>query len=175
MIIEVQQAPAERRYILQNMWIAYAHELSQYHGELPNMHGLLGEPDDSYDPDSFLAEWWEENGLAAAHFITVESRPAGFALITAAPLLDGGADYSLEEFFLFYPYRGKGIGKQAAAQLLAARPGRWQLSVMQENVPALSFWRRVVPVIADGAWREREGEDGTVAMVEFQFAIARPA
>lgn len=39
MKVNIRQAPLKERYILQNMWIAYAHKVSQYQNDLPNAHG----------------------------------------------------------------------------------------------------------------------------------------
>ncbi|MEM9945556.1 MAG: hypothetical protein AAF810_05775 [Cyanobacteria bacterium P01_D01_bin.36] len=116
--IEVQLAPIEQRYIFANMWIAYAHEISQYQDDLPSIHGMMGDIDEEYEPESVMAEWWAHPGKTFPYLIAVDERPAGFALVALTPLVDGDADQELVDFFLFYPYRGKGIGREAAIRVL---------------------------------------------------------
>ncbi|MEM8674473.1 MAG: GNAT family N-acetyltransferase [Cyanobacteria bacterium P01_G01_bin.67] len=168
-MINVRQAPIEKRYILQNMWIAYAHEVSEYHDDLPNIHGLMGEKDDSYEPETMMAEWWEYPGRAFAYFIYVDDRLAGFALIAAPPLVDGDANWELTDFFLFHAYRGKGIGSQAAKQLFDLFSGSWQLSAMNEHHAALSFWQKVLPTYTKNISTNQKTVDNNISMTEFVF------
>ena len=141
MTTEITLAPKEKRYVLANMWTAYAHELSQYQTDLPSVHGLMGDEDGDYDPESIMAEWWEHPEGAFPYLLSVDERPAGFALVAAPPLVDGDMDKMLLEFFLFHPYRGKGLGRAAAHKVFAQFAGSWELSVITSNTPALEFWK----------------------------------
>ena len=144
MMLEVNLAPIEKRYVFANMWIAYAHEVSQYQSDLPSIHGMMGDIDADYKPETVMAEWWEHPGKAFPYLITVDNRPAGFALVASPPLVDGDADKELVEFFLFHPYRNKGIGKRAALQVFDKHRGSWQLSVMNKHSSALGFWKHIL-------------------------------
>ncbi|MEM8531075.1 MAG: GNAT family N-acetyltransferase [Chloroflexota bacterium] len=170
MSITIQLAPFEKRYILHSMWIAYVHELSQYHDDLSKTNGLIGEQDDSCDPAGFLAEWWACPGKMFAYFICVSEQPVGFALCAAPPLADGDADTVLEEFFLFSSYRNKGIGQQAAVMLFDKLRGTWQLRVLQKNTSALVFWRRVLSQYTHGSFHERVRVASSFPLIEFRFS-----
>ena len=73
--------------------------------------------------------------------------PVGFALVGRRPFphMAPEADLILAEFFVARPYRGRGLGREAAQAVVAGRGGLWQLRVLPANEPALAFWRRVLP------------------------------
>ena len=170
MTVDVQLAPLEKRYVLQNMWIAYAHELSEFHNDLPSSHGLMGEHDDEYDPETFMAEWWAHPGGTFVYFIYVDARLAGFALIAAPPLVDGDADKELSEFFLFHAYRGQGVGFQAATALFNLFPGSWQLSVMDNYVSTMRFWEKTLASYTNNPVTKKSREENGVPLTEFRFS-----
>ncbi len=94
----------------------------------------------------------------AAYLVVDGDRPVGFALAAR----DGAAVWHVEEFFVIHGARRRGVGADAARQLLASRPGRWTWTVRPENPEALAFWERVAPaaertveVGADGIARTR--------------------
>ncbi|MEO0801057.1 MAG: hypothetical protein AAFY57_02105 [Cyanobacteria bacterium J06642_2] len=166
MMLEVNLAPIEKRYVFANMWIAYAHEISQYQNDLPSIHGMMGDTDDHYKPETVMAEWWEHPGKAFPYLITVDNRPAGFALVASPPLVDGDADKELVEFFLFHLYRNKGIGKRAALQVFDKHRGSWQLSVLNKHSSALGFWKNVLTSYAKDLKQSPKTLDG-MKLTEF--------
>ncbi len=118
MTVEIRLASSEQRYIIQNMWPAYIHDLSQYRNQLPNKHGLFDDDEIStYTAENFMTGWWTHPKQAFAFILYVEERAAGFALVASPPLVDGKADKVIAEFFLLHPYRGKGIGKLLATRV----------------------------------------------------------
>lgn len=133
----------------------------------------MGEPNDDYEPETMMAEWWEHPEGTFVYFIYVNERLAGFALIAAPPLVDGDADWELTEFFLFHPYRGKGICRQAAIQLFDSFSGSWQLSVMNEHDAALAFWRKVLPNYAKEISTASKLAGNGTPLTEFIFTSDR--
>ena len=55
-----------------------------------------------------------------------------------------GVRFRLAEFFILKRYRRTGVGRQAARALFDRFRGRWQLSILARNAPAIAFWRRVL-------------------------------
>jgi predicted acetyltransferase len=55
-----------------------------------------------------------------------------------------GFRFRLAEFFILKRYRRTGIGLHAAQALFDRFRGRWQLSILARNAPAIAFWRRVL-------------------------------
>ena len=169
MNVAVRLAPIAQRYIFANMWIAYAHEISQYQDDLPSVHGMMGDIDEDYEPDSVMAEWWAHPGKTFPYLITVDERPAGFALVAKTPLIDGDADQELVDFFLFHPYRGKGIGRDSAIRVLYSLHGSWQLSVIDSHESALGFWSAVLGGYAKSMIRTKKTHKSGLRLTEFTF------
>jgi predicted acetyltransferase len=101
----------------------------------------------------------DRDARAAFLFVDADTAtPLGFALASRDPT----ACWHVEEFFVIAGARRRGVGRQAAEVLFAARPGRWTLTVRPESPGALNFWRRMgrvvderVEVGADGVTRTR--------------------
>jgi predicted acetyltransferase len=103
-----------------------------------------------------LASWFND---PAAQVITIASdeQPVGFALIQVRyPLAANGlASHVMAEFFIVRARRRRGLG-QAAVRLIFDRfAGQWHIMEDLRNVGAVNFWRRVVRVYTNGAYRER--------------------
>lgn len=52
--------------------------------------------------------------------------------------------HEMVEFFVMKKYRKHGVGRFAADLLFRRFPGAWKLGVMEENTPALCFWKRTI-------------------------------
>lgn len=79
----------------------------------------------------------------AAHLILDDDRrsPVGFALARR----DDSERWHVEEFFVIYGARRRGVGIAAARAFVGLYPGPWTLTVRFENPAALEFWRRAAP------------------------------
>ncbi|NGZ77166.1 GNAT family N-acetyltransferase [Saccharibacillus sp. VR-M41] len=95
--------------------------------------------------------YWNEPGRYP-FLLRADGKLAGFALIRligpsdegSSEKADGLGIYEMVEFFVMKKYRKQGIGRRAADELFRRFPGRWKLGVMEENAPALSFWREAI-------------------------------
>ncbi len=56
------------------------------------------------------------------------------------------SQYSVAEFFILRKYRRRGIGRQVAVDLFDRFRGRWEISKLPTNLPALRFWSNVIKV-----------------------------
>ena len=133
---------------LERLLQLYIHEWS---GRIPIAIGHDGR----FEYDDL--EGYRDRETRAAFLFTepTSQAPLGFALAVC----DETAGWSVEEFFVIAGARRRGIGHAAAEALFAARPGRWTLTVREENADALPFWRRVAP---DADEQIEPGADGVV-------------
>ncbi|AXC15298.1 hypothetical protein ACPOL_6054 [Acidisarcina polymorpha] len=50
----------------------------------------------------------------------------------------------MADFFIVRGVRGKGVGYKVAKRLWRQFPGRWEVRVMANNVPAQKFWAKAI-------------------------------
>ena len=139
MVIRLERATHDQEPVLQNLVQFYTHDFSEYWAG--TQRGDL-QPDGRFAPYP-LAEYWESERCAAS-LIYCDSALAGFVLVNDHGHTGQPVDHNMAEFFVVRKYRSRGVGREAAEQVFAARPGVWEVAVARKNVPALSFWRRVV-------------------------------
>jgi predicted acetyltransferase len=126
--------------VIQNMARFYAYDLSRACGfyevfdwSFP-ANGLYENPD-------FSKYWREPNRYP--FIIHVDDELAGFALIHKVGSVPE-IDWNMGEFFIVGKFQGKGIGRQAAFELFAKFPGRWEVTQMPPNLPAIKFWKKII-------------------------------
>jgi predicted acetyltransferase len=144
--VELEAARPERRETLANLFQLYTHDFSEHWAGRPD--GELGE-DGRFQPYPHLDSYWEEPGREPL-LIRADGRLAGFALIDAFAHSGLPADFSMAEFFVARKYRRAGVGQAAAAGIVQARPGQWEIAVVRANAGAQAFWRRVAAAVAAG-------------------------
>jgi predicted acetyltransferase len=94
--------------------------------------------------------------------IRVDGKLAGFALVAAGSRLTGAAGvHDMAEFFVMRGYRRRGVGLAAASAAFDRFPGRWEIRQRDENMAAISFWRRVVARYTGGKYQETRFDDAT--------------
>ena len=54
------------------------------------------------------------------------------------------SDWNVGEFFILARYQGHSIGKSVAEKLWEMHPGKWEVSVIPENISALIFWEKTI-------------------------------
>lgn len=87
--------------------------------------------------------------------VRVDDVLAGFALVhTTSRVHARFVDYALSEFFVLRRYRGHGVGRNAAMQVLSRLPGSWEISTHALNIPNQAFWRSVLQAYTSGRYRE---------------------
>jgi predicted acetyltransferase len=98
-------------------------------------------PQSIYECFDFKNYFTEEN--RRAFLIKVGEELAGFVLLHKQ-FKDEKFHWEMGEFFVFGKFQGKGIGAQIANKIWQQFPGSWEVSVIPENTPAYSFWKRVI-------------------------------
>lgn len=141
MSIELCPVRSEEKDVLNNLLEKYNYEFSQY-DNIP------------FGPDGLFHYWpldayWTEEGRAA-YFILADHALAGFVLINRHPEADHPLDWAIAEFFVAYPYRRKGVGSAAMAQVFQHHKGRWQIKYHTKNLPSVAFWNGLARRYATG-------------------------
>lgn len=123
----LEKAGLEQKQMLGNLYSLYLHDLSAYSDGLQ-----IGE-DGIFEFDSFELIWRREG---------VEDQLAGFILILEAPFTKK-VDKVVNDFFILNSFRGKGIAKAAALEVFVHNKGRYYISQLVKNKPAVQFWKKV--------------------------------
>jgi predicted acetyltransferase len=153
--VEISRVADDRaRAAIRNLYPLYLHDLSQW-----STHYRLDE-DGRWQP-SYVEDFLGRRECAA-FLIRENGAAAGFAWVGGGdfPRKRPDRDWRLAEFFVAAPFRRRGLGRSAAAQVLDGFAGTWQLEVIDGNEPALAFWRSVLA--ARGTYAEEPGEGDTV-------------
>jgi len=145
---DARRSPADREW-LTNVYPFYLHDLSEFDDGYYTLDekGL-------WRPDH-LPSWLDEEDDHP--LILLESgRRVGFALVNQAPSphVTPGLDYRMAEFFVLRAQRGRGIGRRAVVALFDRFRGKWEISELPRNQPAIAFWRRVIGEYGHGRYHE---------------------
>lgn len=134
--VMVVPATPEQEPILANLLQLYAHDFSEFH------EVELG-PDGRFAYRE-LPLIWSESGRHP-FLVELDGKLAGFVLVKRGSEISANeAVWDMAEFFVIRGYRRRGIGTQVAREVWGRFPGRWQVRVMQSNVPACEFWARAI-------------------------------
>lgn len=125
--------------LIQNLMQLYTHDFSEFWAGTPR--GDLN-ADGRFDPYP-LDDYWSRANWSAA-LIWCERALAGFALINDVTHSGIAAHRNMGEFFILRKYRGRGVGRSAAALLFSRHEGLWEVAVARKNSRALEFWRRTI-------------------------------
>ena len=132
-MIEIIVAPQNRKEELWELFVEYAHELSNYDGE-PRPRTVHHYP-------GFDSYWESEDRIP--FLIIYDHEPVGFCLMQ-----DTGVSYQIKEFYVRPLHRRRGFAKLAVAFVkdYCIKLGRHkQLSadIYINNEPAIKFWQSV--------------------------------
>jgi predicted acetyltransferase len=139
--VSVRRAGAADHPILERLWLMFRHDMSEFHGLLPN-------PDGTFRSERLQAA--VEHADWASYLLTRGEHPVGLALVRGLE----GQTRVLNSFFVVRGARRAGIGLQAVREVVARHPGHWEVAFQDENAAAVRFWRRVATEIAGDAWTE---------------------
>jgi predicted acetyltransferase len=163
---DARASTADREW-LTNVYPFYLHDLSEFdeHYYTLNERG-------SWEPDH-LPSWLQDDSDHPLVIRLPETR-VGFALVNETPSVHvrPGCRFRLSEFFILKRHRRTGIGRRAAQALFARFPGRWQLSILARNAPAIAFWRGV---LGPAAGLEGESRPGGEIVYVFDSRLEGPA
>lgn len=153
--VELIQAGPEHQRSLENLLELYIHDFSEFVSIDVSEDGRFGYPD--------LPLYWCEP-RRIPFLARIEGKLAGFALVTRGPGLCGdGEVWDMAEFFVLRRYRHRGVGAEMAEKIWSLCPGRWQIRVRSNNLPARNFWESAIAKFTRGPVSSQDFEiDGVV-------------
>ncbi len=139
----------EHDIILRNLYQFYLYEFSRFTTEWRVQHdGRFAETD--------LEDCWDD--LYRRIFLIYTNKLlAGFAIIDIGiPEAPGSVKTvnEISEFYIMPPYQKQGIGASIAEQLFKQFRGQWEITIVDTNLDALAFWRKVIERYAQDQFRE---------------------
>ncbi|MEK4249431.1 GNAT family N-acetyltransferase [Paenibacillus sp. FSL W7-1287] len=164
MNINLQLSTADNKFIINNIYPLYLHDLSEIWGNKPNRFGIYEDNDmmTLTEQNTVFDIWWEKPSILFPFLITVDDVPAGLAFVATPPYIPcpPNINYYLNEFFLLRPFRGSGVGEEAARQVFNRFRGNWEVQTakMERNVRAQMFWRKTLNAYTNGQYSEVSGE-----------------
>lgn len=140
--LSVRVAGAAERPTVERLWQLFRHDMSQFHGDLP-------EPDGRFGNERVELAFTDAEDRVP-YLLTRDERPVGFVFVR------GLAEPTrvMNSFFVVRGARRTGGGLRAAVRVLAQHPGAWGIPFQDANTGAVRFWRRVATEVAGSAWSE---------------------
>jgi predicted acetyltransferase len=137
-LAQVELVPAEHKdqQILANLLELYIHDFSEFHDCDIGLDGRFGYrhlPLYWSEPDRYPFLVRANGKLAGLVFVKKESGASSNETV-----------WDMAEFFILRGYRRHGIGTAAAHKVWKHFPGRWEVRVMDSNIPAQHFWLRAI-------------------------------
>ena len=136
------------RPVLARLLELYQYDLSEIWPQDLNVHGEYG----------FAVDGYLRNPQLRAYLFQVDGQYAGFGLVDPNVSLPDN-HFWMGQFFVMKRYRRAGVGARAARHIFDQHRGRWEVGQMPLNVPAQTFWRRVIGEYTSGAYVEHELHD----------------
>ncbi|WP_120465078.1 GNAT family N-acetyltransferase [Paenibacillus aceti] len=174
MKVSISLTDRDTKFIINNLYPLYLHDLSEIWGWKPNIYGVF-ESDDTLtlqEQNKVFDIWWEKPSVLFPYLVLVNDIPAGFALVATPPHTSPGIEFYMNEFFILRSFRGQGIAEAAAIQVFNLHAGTWELQTNpgEGNKRAQAFWRKTVGRYAPDTYREEliETEDNG-KMMAFRF------
>ncbi|BFH63065.1 GNAT family N-acetyltransferase [Paenibacillus azoreducens] len=162
MIITVSLTDPSTKFIINNLYPLYLHDLSEIWGWKPNKYGVYEEDETSTlsEQNKVFDIWWSNPSVLFPYLIKVDHIPAGFALVGTPPYTPHGSDYYLHEYFVLRPYRGMDVAEKAAVEVFNQHSGTWELQTnpKETNKRAQAFWRKTINHYTEGSYYEEISE-----------------
>lgn len=148
MKISISLTDQSTKFIVNNLYPLYLHDLSEIWEWKPNIYGVY-EDDDTLtlnEQNKVFDVWWENPSVLFPYLVRVDDIPAGFAFVATPPYTPHGSEFYMNEFFMLRPFRGKGIAEAAAVQVFNKHKGSWELQTnpTEANKRAQFFWRKTM-------------------------------
>jgi len=156
--IKLQIIEEQDRETFRNLFNLYQHDLSMIADFLFPTVDERG----FYDYET-IEEYFTSNALSEGnlfmYLIIAADNIAGFCVLTKPPyVIKADCDYCINEFFIIGSYRKKGIAREACKVIFDQHPGRYCFEVIDNNVRAKSFWKKLIAEVG----YDVEIEDTTV-------------
>ncbi|WP_179281108.1 GNAT family N-acetyltransferase [Paenibacillus sp. XY044] len=147
--------------ILKQLIALFLHDLSEFNRDLEmnSSNGLF-----EFD----VLDWFFEKDGLTPYFIYKKDKIIGFILLQSGPFSNQKfADYVLNSFFILKKYRRQGLGKEACKAFFTQLPGRYAVSQIKTNTPAIQFWRNIYESFYIEFYEKEELEEGHEVIYQY--------
>lgn len=159
--ISLITASVDKWVLLENMLQLYAYDFSEFTNDEINEYG-------DYGFSRLLRYYWNEKN-PDPFIVKVNDNIAGFVMVKNI-LIDGIEYRSIGEFFILKKYRKSGIGKRVAQMVFKKFPGKWYVDMIRSNIPACSFWEKVITDFTEGKYSSSEDKERKKMFFTFENA-----
>jgi predicted acetyltransferase len=140
---QIELVPAERNHepILANLLELYIHDFSEFHDSEIGADGRFGYGN--------LPLYWSDPDRRP-FLVRMNGKLVGLVFVRRGQnVSDNETVWDMAEFFVLRGYRRRGIGTNVAHEVWKHLPGRWEVRVMESNLPARLFWARAISTFLD--------------------------
>jgi predicted acetyltransferase len=160
----VERLRSSEQELLRRLYDAYLEEitgLGASYRRRPDGAWEYRPPGGSWGPDH-LPYWLSDGTEHRVLLFRTGRRVVGFAMVGLRPAawLSPGIDACVAEFYVVPAARRRGVGEAAARRILRRWSGRWEISEVPGNLPAIAFWRKIVGRHTGGRFEELEVRGG---------------
>lgn len=148
-LLEILPASIEDYPAIQNMARFYLYDMSKFCHQGSKDWAI---PEDGlYVCNDFKSYF--EAADRKAYLVKIKQELAGFVLLNKKGTCKN-TDWNMGEFFILGRFQKQGFATQTAYQIWRSHPGHWEIAVIPENMPALSFWRKSINEFTQGNYQE---------------------
>lgn len=144
--ITLESVETDDYHIIKKLAQLYVYDTSKELGFSISEDGL-------YHPKSYRCYCEDKDKIA--YLIKVYDEIAGFALINQNGL-EEYTDWKVDQFFILAKFQKSGVGKAAAKKIWQRHPGKWEVSVLPENILALNFWEKVITDFTNNTFKKKK-------------------
>ena len=148
--IQITLASIDDYQAIQNMAKLYVYDISRYCGFISKEWAL---PKNGIYESFNFKEYFTDQDKKAYLVTLKDAELVGFVLLDKQST-SANIDWNIGEFFVLAKFQGKKIAQYVAKQIWLKYPGKWEVSVIPENKPALAFWRKNISAITNGNYTE---------------------
>src|SRR5690554_2588533 len=130
MEIGIHKVTKMDNYIVHHLFQLFSYDISDLSGVDIRNDGKYNSLDDIDD--------YSSKSNYQSYFIKVDGILAGIAVIRFEDELT-----YLRHYFILRKFQGKKVGFHAACKIFSMYTGKWRVSTMDYNKPAIKFWRKV--------------------------------
>lgn len=162
--ITIEKIHISQKQHLRNLMSLYLHEISEYN----RLNVLDNELIYEFD---VMDLYFSKDGLDP-FYILKDLKVIGFMLIQSSVSAQSeSVDYVIHSMFIMKKYRRQGIGIQSIKSLFEKYPGRYSVSQLVSNQPAVLFWKDVYKKCGI-EFEEREVTEYDMRLVYQNFKVA---
>jgi len=159
MDIKLVPVTIEEKNVLSNLYQFYQYDFSLYTNQEVNKEGRF---------EVNIDYFWEGDKRWNPFFITMAGTIVGFLVVLFENLdTDPEPTHVIYDFMILQKYRRNKIGCCAAKKAFELYNADWKVVQMENNTPAISFWRKVIRDMTNDNYKESYREDVKKYIQEF--------